>query len=108
MSLDDFGTGNASLTYLRRLAPEEVKVDRSFITGLMHSEADRSIVRSTIALAHSVQAMVTAEGVEDRETMAWLIAAGCDAAQGHHVGRPMEAAAFLERVLREAADRVEP
>ena len=98
ISLDDFGTGNASLTYLRRLAPEEVKIDRSFITHLVASEADQSIVRSTIQLAHSVRAIVTAEGVEDSATMAWLLAAGCDGVQGHYVGVPMEEAGLLERI----------
>jgi EAL domain-containing protein (putative c-di-GMP-specific phosphodiesterase class I) len=98
MSLDDFGTGNASLTYLRRLAPEEVKIDRSFITGLVGSEADQSIVRSTIQLAHSVRAVVTAEGVEDAATLAWLEAAGCDGAQGHLVGKPIGVAGFVAMV----------
>jgi EAL domain-containing protein (putative c-di-GMP-specific phosphodiesterase class I) len=75
ISLDDFGTGNASLTYLRRLAPEEVKIDRSFITHLVASEADQSIVRSTIQLAHSVRAIVTAEGV-GRQRDDGLVAGG--------------------------------
>lgn len=95
ISLDDFGTGNASLTYLRRLAPEEVKIDRSFITGLLGSEADQRIVRSTIQLAHAVEAVVTAEGVEDAETLAWLRKAGCESAQGHGIGRPVEPGALI-------------
>jgi len=95
ISLDDFGTGNASLTYLRRLAPEEVKIDQSFIAGVMHSEADRAIVRSTIQLAHGVNAVVTAEGVEDRATLIWLGGEGCDLAQGHGIGKPMAVESML-------------
>jgi EAL domain-containing protein (putative c-di-GMP-specific phosphodiesterase class I) len=103
ISLDDFGTGTASLTYLRSLAPEEVKIDRSFITGLLPSEADQSIVRSTIQLAHSVRAVVTAEGVEDDETLAWLERAGCESAQGHIVGWPMTVGQLLEMTTRTTA-----
>ncbi len=95
LSLDDFGTGNSSLTYLRQLAPDEVKVDRSFTAGVGASAADRSIVESTLRLAHSLGASVTAEGVEDADTLAWLAHAGCDHAQGFHIARPMERAAFI-------------
>jgi EAL domain-containing protein (putative c-di-GMP-specific phosphodiesterase class I) len=98
ISLDDFGTGNASLTYLRRLAPEEVKIDRSFITGLLASEADQRIVRSTIQLAHAVNAVVTAEGVEDKGTLAWLREAGCENAQGYGVGRAVDAESLIRCV----------
>jgi EAL domain-containing protein (putative c-di-GMP-specific phosphodiesterase class I)/ABC-type amino acid transport substrate-binding protein/GGDEF domain-containing protein len=98
ISLDDFGTGNASLTYLRRLAPEEVKIDRSFITGLLASEADQRIVRSTIQLAHAVNAVVTAEGVEDKGTLAWLREAGCENAQGFGVGKAVDAASLIRCV----------
>jgi len=101
ISLDDFGTGNASLTYLRRLAPEEVKIDRSFISGVMASEADRAIVRSTIQLAHGVNAVVTAEGVEDGATLLWLGEVGCDLAQGHGIGRPMGVKALTSMPWRE-------
>ncbi|MCC8361908.1 EAL domain-containing protein [Lysobacter sp. A6] len=105
ISLDDFGTGNASLTYLRRLAPEEVKIDRSFITGLLGSEADQRIVRSTIQLAHAVNAVVTAEGVEDKATLAWLREAGCENAQGYGVGRAVDAVALIEGVRGNAEKR---
>lgn len=102
ISLDDFGTGNASLTYLRRLAPEEVKIDRSFIMGLLQSEADQSIVRSTIELAHSVRAVVTAEGVEDAKALHWLRVVGCDHAQGYWIAPPMTPEEFLLSVHAEA------
>jgi EAL domain-containing protein (putative c-di-GMP-specific phosphodiesterase class I)/ABC-type amino acid transport substrate-binding protein/GGDEF domain-containing protein len=96
ISLDDFGTGSASLTHLRQMAPDEVKVDRSFVGGVLESEADRAIVRSTIDLAHSVGAVVTAEGIEDAATLDWLAAAGCDQVQGYFIARPMPVDAFIE------------
>lgn len=102
ISLDDFGTGNSSLTYLRRLAPDEVKIDRSFVVDLARSSADRSIVTSTIDLAHSLGAMVTAEGVEDRETMLWLDSVGCDSIQGFYFAYPTPPLEFVSAVLAEA------
>jgi EAL domain-containing protein (putative c-di-GMP-specific phosphodiesterase class I)/ABC-type amino acid transport substrate-binding protein/GGDEF domain-containing protein len=100
ISLDDFGTGNASLTYLRQLRPDEVKIDRTFIAGVVASEADQAIVRSTIELAHSLGAKATAEGVEDGETLEWLRRAGADAAQGFGLAVPEPVGHFLERVRR--------
>ena len=89
ISLDDFGTGHSSLTHLRRLAPEEIKIDRSFVTTALESSSDRAILRATIQLAHEVGAVVTAEGIEDEETLRWLREAGCDIAQGFGVCRPI-------------------
>jgi EAL domain-containing protein (putative c-di-GMP-specific phosphodiesterase class I) len=100
VSLDDFGTGNASLTYLRQLRPDEVKIDRSFTAGVLGSPADQAIVRSTIDLAHALGANVTAEGVEDEDTLDWLASAGCDCAQGYLIARPLAAEAF-NRFLRD-------
>lgn len=100
VSLDDFGTGNASLSYLRQLRPDEVKIDRSFTAGVLDSPADQAIVRSTIDLAHALGARVTAEGVEDEATLAWLASAGCDCAQGYLIARPLPPVEF-ERFLRE-------
>lgn len=107
ISLDDFGTGNASLTYLRQLRPDEVKIDRTFIAAVIASDADRAIVRSTIELAHSLGAKVTAEGVEDAETLAWLRNAGADAAQGFSLALPETVELFQERV-RSASAPVSP
>lgn len=101
ISLDDFGTGNASLTYLRKLQPDEVKIDRTFIVAVADSAADQAIVRSTIELAHSLGATVTAEGVEDAATLHWLREAGADAAQGFGVARPEAVASFRQRIRRE-------
>lgn len=89
ISLDDFGTGYSSLAHLKRLAPEELKIDQSFVRGLLGSSSDRTIVRASIELAHEFGATVTAEGAEDIETVDWLAAHGCDCVQGYGLARPM-------------------
>lgn len=96
ISLDDFGTGHSSLSYLQRLAPDELKIDRSFTRRLLQSRSDRAIVRTSIQLAHDLGASVTAEGIEDSETLDWLVDAHCDAAQGFGIARPMA----VEELLR--------
>jgi diguanylate cyclase (GGDEF)-like protein/PAS domain S-box-containing protein len=94
--LDDFGTGYSSLVQLRSYRFAGLKIDRSFVTGLLDSDDDTAIVESTIELAHRLGLAVIAEGVEDHATFARLAAAGCDLAQGFHLGRPMPAADLLE------------
>lgn len=94
ISVDDFGTGHSSLTNLRRLAPDELKIDQSFVFTLLQSPSDQAIVRASIRLGHDLGASVTAEGIEDEETLRWLAEAGCDAAQGYHIARPMDPVQF--------------
>jgi len=89
--IDDFGTGYSSLSYLRRLPVDELKIDRSFIAGLMSGQ-DEVIVRSTIDLAHNLGLTVVAEGVESEEGLLRLRAMGCDAAQGTFISPPRSAA----------------
>lgn len=91
ISIDDFGTGYSSLAYLKRLPVDELKIDRSFVTSMVHDSDDAVIVRSTIDLAHNIGLRVVAEGVEDEATRELLAAMHCDAVQGYHIGRPMEA-----------------
>lgn len=98
ISVDDFGVGHSSLVKLRRLAPDELKIDRAFVHALQASRSDRAIVRSTIALAHELGARVAAEGVEDEATRQWLAEAGCDVAQGFGLARPMPPADFLAQL----------
>ena len=95
ISLDDFGTGHSSLVNLRRLAPDELKIDRSFVTSLLSSRSDQAIVTATIAMAHELGATITAEGVEDEATRRWLAEAGCDMVQGFGIARPMPPADFI-------------
>lgn len=96
ISVDDFGAGHSSLVNLRRLAPEELKIDRSFVHALRTSRSDRAIVRATIDLGHELGASVAAEGIEDEATRRWLLEAGCDVGQGFVIARPMPPDEFLE------------
>lgn len=89
LSVDDFGTGYSSLSYLKRLPVHEVKIDRSFITGLAERSDDVAIVQAIVDLGRNLGLEVVAEGVEDQATWDLLAAMGCDLVQGWHLGRPM-------------------
>jgi diguanylate cyclase (GGDEF)-like protein/PAS domain S-box-containing protein len=90
LAIDDFGTGGSSLTYLRRFPFDELKIDRMFVEGLGRSAADDAIVAATIDMAHALDMVVTAEGVETEEQRLRLVDLGCDRAQGYHLGTPEE------------------
>jgi len=95
VSIDDYGTGWSSLTYLRELPLDELKLDRSFIRGMATDPRATRIVRSTVALAHGLDLTVVAEGVETPEDRDAATEAGCDLAQGYWFARPLPA----DRVL---------
>ncbi|MFC6288188.1 putative bifunctional diguanylate cyclase/phosphodiesterase [Nocardioides sp. GCM10027113] len=108
LAVDDYGTGYASLTYLKRLPVTELKVDRLFVSGVTHDDADRMIVSSTIELAHRLGMSVVAEGVEDGMTMSFLREHRCDSAQGFFLARPMphtDVTAWLDGRSVDAAAR---
>ena len=92
ISVDDFGTGYSSLAFLQRTAVHELKVDRTFVAGMLQSENDRALVRATVQLARSLGARSVAEGVEDDAQAAALHDMGCDVAQGFWLSRPIPAA----------------
>lgn len=94
-AIDDFGTGYASLGYLRQFAPEFVKIDRSFVAGMLDDDGERAIVRSAIDMAHAFGAIAVAEGVETAEQHDALRELGCDLAQGYRYSRPVPAAEVL-------------
>ncbi len=94
LSIDDFGTGEASLAYLADLPSDELKLDRRFVSRIVSSDRDRAIVASTIGLAHALGQTVVAEGIEDAATLAMLRDMGCDHAQGFYLGRPQPFALF--------------
>ncbi|GAB2613100.1 EAL domain-containing protein [Novilysobacter erysipheiresistens] len=102
ISIDDFGTGHSSLTNLRLLDADELKIDRTFVMRLLQSPSDQAIVRGTIRLAHDLGVQVTAEGIEDDATLAWLADAGCDSAQGFALAHPMSPEAFVLLLERNA------
>jgi PAS domain S-box-containing protein len=87
-SLDDFGTGYGSLSYLRQLPIAYMKIDITFVRGLVQSEPDQGLVRAIVQIAKSVDKLTVAEGVEDEETLSLLRDFGVDLAQGYHLGRP--------------------
>ena len=89
LSVDDYGTGQSSLAYLKNLPVHEVKVDKSFVQGITTDPGDAAIVRSTIDLAHQLGLLVVGEGVEDVATLDLLAAWGCDTVQGFYVSRPL-------------------
>jgi diguanylate cyclase (GGDEF)-like protein len=94
LAIDDFGVGQSSFAYLRRLPVRELKIDRLFIQRIAEAAADRAIVRSIVELGHHLGYGVTAEGVENRETLDYLASIGCDHAQGYWIARPLPVAAF--------------
>jgi diguanylate cyclase (GGDEF)-like protein len=111
LSVDDFGTGFSSLSYLKNLPIDELKIDRSFVSPMLSSESDYIIVRSTINLAHDLGLQVVAEGVEDAPTLMELSRLGCDRVQGFHVSRPLPAqlfGAWMHRSDPPGADDLEP
>jgi EAL domain-containing protein (putative c-di-GMP-specific phosphodiesterase class I) len=106
ISMDDYGTGQSTLSYLKQLPLNELKIDRSFVQFAHQSRADGALVRSTVDLAHELNLKVVAEGVEDEECLAFLRSIGCDAAQGYLISRPvpaMELAPLLSRDWAKAA-----
>ncbi|MDV6315468.1 EAL domain-containing protein [Idiomarina sp. HP20-50] len=96
ISIDDYGTGHSSLAQLRRLPVEELKVDRAFVQYLSEHEMDKSIVRSTIQLAHELGLHVVAEGVEDEASWKVLQALKCDELQGYFFSKPLPIPEFLD------------
>ena len=101
MTIDDFGTGYSSLAYLRQLPVHELKIDGSFITGMLADSQDDVIVRSTIDLGHNLGLQVVAEGVESFEVLRRLTDIGCDIAQGFCISQPIvatEVVGWLRRV----------
>jgi len=94
-SLDDFGTGQSSLAFVRSLPVDEVKIDRSFVFAMLENAADEAIAGSTIALGRALGLRVVAEGIEDDATRTALAAAGCDVAQGFLIAKPLPGEDFM-------------
>jgi len=100
IAIDDFGTGYSSLNYLARLPMDTLKIDRSFVVGMVQSQESRTIVSTIISLAHSLGLKVVAEGVETEEQLNLLRLLKCDESQGFLLGRPVasdQIAGFLSR-----------
>jgi diguanylate cyclase (GGDEF)-like protein len=95
LAIDDFGVGQSSFAYLRRLPVREIKLDKAFIEKLGDSSDDQAIVRAITELGHGLGYQVTAEGVEDANCLGLLRDFGCDYAQGFYVGKPLGSKSFI-------------
>ncbi|MCF2514499.1 EAL domain-containing protein [Sphingomonas sp. G124] len=96
VAMDDFGTGYSSLAYLQRLPIDVLKIDKSFVTGMMRDPDAVAIVRAVLSLADALGMSTTAEGIETVELATTLAALGCSSGQGFYFARPLEAQAALE------------
>lgn len=99
ISIDDYGTGQSTLNYLRKLPAHELKIDQSFVRNMDKNKSDQAMISSTIALAHQLGLSVVAEGVETLEIMDALRALECDIIQGYYIGKPMPLSDFIKEVV---------
>ncbi|MEO8005624.1 MAG: EAL domain-containing protein [Betaproteobacteria bacterium] len=100
LTMDDFGTGYSSLAYLKRFPFDSVKIDQSFVRGIPESKDDGAIVEAIIAMAHSLQLKVVAEGVETKAQADFLRKLGCDQAQGYHYSKPIPSSDIVKLLYK--------
>jgi len=103
VSVDDFGTGYSSLSHLKKLPLDYLKIDRSFIKEIVTDDNDKAIVRAVIAMAHNLNLCVTAEGVETKEQLSFLVDNLCNSVQGYIFSRPIKLPSFI-KLLNEQLD----
>jgi len=98
LSIDDFGTGNATIDYLRYLPASEVKIDKTFVSAMETRKEDLLLVQSIIEMAHSLDRSVVAEGVETLKVLEMLSAMRCDVVQGYYISRPVPFRDLLDQI----------
>ncbi|MEQ5835201.1 EAL domain-containing protein [Marinobacter sp. NFXS9] len=106
LAIDDFGTGYSSLSYLRHFAPDVLKIDRSFIRDCDRNVANQRIIQSVVGMAHGLDMITVAEGVETREQLEQLQKLGCDRVQGYLLATPMPIADFVNHLRQPVAESV--
>jgi EAL domain-containing protein (putative c-di-GMP-specific phosphodiesterase class I) len=104
LSLDDFGTGQSSLYYLKQLPLSQIKIDQSFVRDISTDPNDAVLVKTIIGMANNLKLEVIAEGVETESQRTFLRENGCTLYQGFLFSRPVSVADFESRYLRDAAD----
>lgn len=97
LSIDDYGTGQSTLTYLKSFSADEIKIDQSFVKLIATDNANKIMVRSSIEMAHALGMKVVAEGVEDIAALDVLREFGCDTVQGWYIGKPVTREMFMQR-----------
>jgi EAL domain-containing protein (putative c-di-GMP-specific phosphodiesterase class I) len=102
VSMDDFGSGYSSLSYLQAFPFDKIKVDRTFVMNLGRNPQSAAIVRAVIDLGHGLDMSIVAEGVETLEQLSFLANEGCDAVQGFLLGKPFPISQYATAVGREA------
>ena len=108
ISMDDFGSGYSSLSYLQAFPFDKIKVDRAFVMNLGRNPQSAAIVRAVIGLGHGLEMSIVAEGVETQEQLSFLSDEGCDAVQGYFIGRPQPIGQYAALVGRGGGNTVEP
>ena len=103
LSIDDFGIGYSSLSYLKKFPANTLKIDQSFVRGIATDADDVAIITAIIALAHSLHLKVVAEGVEDAAQLRFLRDQGCEEVQGYFFSRPLTAGQFADWVIETQA-----
>src|SRR3954469_8938003 len=108
ISMDDFGSGYSSLSYLQAFPFDKIKIDRAFVINVGRNPQSAAIIRAVIGLGHGLEMSIVAEGVETQEQLAFLAAEGCDAVQGYFLGKPLPIANYATLVGRNPANAMEP
>jgi diguanylate cyclase (GGDEF)-like protein/PAS domain S-box-containing protein len=108
VSMDDFGSGYSSLSYLQAFPFDKIKIDRTFVINLGRNPQSSAIVRAVIGLGHGLEMSIVAEGVETQEQLGFLAEQGCDAVQGYFIGKPLPIGQYAAMVGRPADNVAEP
>jgi diguanylate cyclase (GGDEF)-like protein/PAS domain S-box-containing protein len=108
ISMDDFGSGYSSLSYLQAFPFDKIKIDRAFVINIGRNPQSAAIIRAVIGLGHGLEMSIVAEGVETKEQLGFLADEGCDAVQGYFIGKPLPIGQYAALVGRNGGNALEP